>query len=141
MTRGRAVLDTNLFYYATGVFSDQQLRENWLDILKESHDLFISSPSIVEVLTNSNLQPDERWDCLDAMFSGQYSDIVQIGCLPFDTTALQQVTSFRDTNGLDHIRQEALGGGSGARRTFFGSSSWYYLAHSYTYYLWTDRTT
>jgi hypothetical protein len=109
MTRGRAVLDTNLFYYATGVFSDSRLRENWLDILKESHDLFISSPSIVEVLTNSNLRPDERWVCLDAMFSGQYSDIVQIGYLPFDTTALQQVTSFRDTNGLDHIRQEALG--------------------------------
>jgi hypothetical protein len=109
MTRGRAVLDTNLFYYATGIFSDPRLRENWLDILKERYDLFISSPSIVEVLTNSNLQQDERWDCLDAMFSRRYSGVVQIGYLPFDTTDLQEVTSLRDTNGLDRIRQEALG--------------------------------
>jgi hypothetical protein len=109
MTRGCAVLDTNLFYYATGIFSDPRLRENWLEILMESHDLFISSPSIVEVLTNANLQQDERWICLNSMFSNRYSGVVQIGYLPFDTTELKEVTLSRDATGLDRIRQEALG--------------------------------
>jgi hypothetical protein len=79
-----------------------------LDILKRNHDLYISSPTIVEVLTNPNLQQDKRWECLDAMFSSQYSDIVQISYLPFDTKFLQKATSTRNTIDLCGIRQEAL---------------------------------
>jgi hypothetical protein len=108
MNRSRAVLDTNLFYYAAGVFSEPRLRDNWLDILKATHDLSISSPTIIEVLTNLDLQQEERWACLEAVFSGQYIDVVQIGYLPFDVTALRQATSSRDTASLDRIHQEAL---------------------------------
>lgn len=108
MPKSRAALDTNLLYYAVGYSDEVRLREDWLESLTETYDLALPSPAIVEVLTNGSLKGGEIWTCIDAMVSGCFKEVVQIGYLPFDPTSLAELHDSRDHAELERVRNEAL---------------------------------
>ena len=102
------MLDTNLFYYSSGLEVDRRLRGDWADVLRESYSLSLSSPTLVEVLTRSDLDEAQRWRCLDHMFSGQFEDFVQIAYIPFDQETVRVVAQERDAEALRSLRESAL---------------------------------
>lgn len=108
MAKPRAVLDTNLFYYAVGVSSDPRLRDDWLDVLRTTHTPSLASPTVVELLTHQDFEESRLWACLDEMFSKRFPDFVQIGYLPFDLHPLREVTTNRDGEGLRQLQDAAL---------------------------------
>ena len=108
MAKPRAVLDTNLFYYVVGVFSDPRLRDDWLDMLEVTHALSLASPTVVELLTSQDLEESKLWTYLDEMFSGRFADVVQVGYLPFDVHPLREVAANRDGEGLRQLQEAAL---------------------------------
>ena len=108
MTKPRAVLDTNLFYYSAGVSNDPRLRDDWLAVLDEGFSLSLASPTIIEVLTMTGLDDEQVWACLDHMFSGRFADTIQIGFIPFDVNPVCQVAVSHDSMGLQSLREEAL---------------------------------
>ena len=106
--RKRIVLDTNLFYYSSGLEVDLRLRGDWADVLRERYSLSLSSPTLVEVLTRSDLGEAQLWSCLDHMFSGLFEDFVQIGYLPFDQVPVRLAAQARDAEALGSLREAAL---------------------------------
>lgn len=108
MTKPRAVLDTNLFYYSAGISKDARLRDDWLAILEADYSLSLASPTIIEVLTNPDLDEAQLWTCLDHMFSGRFIDTVQIGYVPFDVNPVRDVAARRDSAALQRLRDDAL---------------------------------
>jgi hypothetical protein len=108
MAQSRAVLDTNLLYYAARISTETRLRNEWLKDVQAKCNLSLASPTIIEVLTNTSIDEAQVWMCLDVAFSDHFDSIIQIGFAPFDVHAVRHVVDERDSEGLRILRDSSF---------------------------------
>ena len=103
----KIVIDTNILYSWIGFSVNSKLTQEQIESLSSSHDIYCTTPTIVEAIIKHRDDTTILKQCLKPIIEGRLK-IISIGFLPVSSATLVELYSSGDSSQPSHIIDELL---------------------------------